>query len=36
MNGTDAALWPVIWQQEVPGVWKIVFDDGSGAQECDK
>jgi ketosteroid isomerase-like protein len=25
-----------IWRQEAPGVWKIVFDRGTGPQECEK
>jgi ketosteroid isomerase-like protein len=25
-----------IWRQDAPGQWKIVFDRGSGPQECEK
>ncbi|HUR90265.1 MAG TPA: nuclear transport factor 2 family protein [Ramlibacter sp.] len=35
-QGKLFACFSSIWRQENPGQWKIVFDRGSGAQECDK
>ena len=34
-QGKLIACFSSIWRQEAPGVWKIVFDRGSGPQECD-
>lgn len=35
-HGKLVGCFSSIWRQEAPGVWKIVFDRGTGPQECDK
>jgi ketosteroid isomerase-like protein len=35
-EGKLAGCFQSIWRQEAPGQWKVVFDRGSGPQECDK
>jgi len=35
-DGKLFACYSSIWRQEAPGQWKIVFDRGTGPQECDK
>jgi ketosteroid isomerase-like protein len=35
-QGKLFACFSSIWRQEAPGQWKIVFDRGTGPQECDK
>jgi ketosteroid isomerase-like protein len=35
-QGKLVGCFSSIWRQEAPGVWKIVFDRGTGPQECDK
>jgi hypothetical protein len=35
-DGKLFACFSSIWRQEAPGQWKIVFDRGTGPQECDK
>ena len=35
-QGKHVSCYNSIWRQESRGVWKIVFDYGSGAQECAK
>jgi len=35
-QGKLVACFSSIWRQEAPGVWKVVFDRGTGPQECDK
>ena len=35
-EGKLFACFSSIWRQESPGQWKIVFDRGTGPQECDK
>jgi hypothetical protein len=33
-QGKLFACYSSIWRQEAPGQWKIVFDRGSGPDEC--
>lgn len=35
-QGKLVGCFSSIWRQEAPGVWKIVFDRGTGPQECGK
>jgi ketosteroid isomerase-like protein len=35
-DGKIFACYSSIWRQEAPGQWKIVFDRGTGPQECEK
>ena len=35
-QGNLFACYSSIWRQEAPGVWKIIFDRGSGPQDCEK
>jgi len=35
-QGKLVGCYNSIWRQESPGVWKIVFDHGTGPQECEK
>jgi ketosteroid isomerase-like protein len=35
-HGKLIGCFSSIWRQEAPGRWKIVFDRGSGPQECEK
>ena len=35
-QGKLFACFSSIWRQEAPGQWKIVFDRGTGPQECSK
>ena len=34
-QGKMVSCYNSIWRQEAPGVWKIVFDYGSGLKECE-
>ena len=34
-QGKLFACFSSVWRQEAPGVWKIVFDRGTGPQECE-
>jgi ketosteroid isomerase-like protein len=34
-QGKLFACFSSVWRQESPGIWKIVFDRGTGPQECE-